>query len=51
MQVLFAAMLINTLHAALENRKVTFKRVSMDLATAIFAGAVIDIFVARKIVG
>jgi hypothetical protein len=41
-QMLFAAMLIDALHAAFENRIVTFNCVGVDDPTHIFADAVID---------
>jgi len=49
MQMTFAAMLINALHAPFENREVALKRVGVNLATPVLARAVINIFVARKI--
>jgi hypothetical protein len=48
MQMLLGAMLIDALHAALEDREAAFNRVGMNAATAIFASAVVDGAVAQK---
>jgi hypothetical protein len=48
-QMTFAAMLIYAFHAALENREVALKRIGVNLATAIFARTMIDIFMASKV--
>ena len=42
MQMALAAMLIDALHAALEDRKVAFNGVGVDDPTHVFANAVID---------
>ena len=42
MQMLFAAMLVDTLHAALENRIAAFNGVGVDDPTHVFSDAVID---------
>ena len=42
MQMVLAAMLIDALHAALEDRKVAFNGVGMDDPTHVFADAVVD---------
>src|SRR5580693_10292658 len=47
--MLFGAMLIGAFHAAFENAVIAFKRVGVNIATAIFASAMIDIFMARKV--
>jgi hypothetical protein len=49
MQMAFVAMLINAFHAAFEDAVEALKRVGVNLATTIFAGAMIDVFVAHKI--
>ena len=55
-KVLFAAMLIDALHAALENRIIAFDGIGVDDATHIFVSRMVDglmhpIFVAKLIVG
>ena len=42
--MLFAAMLINAFHAALEDRKEALDRVGVDFAARIFASGVLDSF-------
>ena len=49
MQMLLAAMLIDAFHATLEDAVEPLKGIGVNLTTAVFASAVIDIFVARKI--
>lgn len=49
MKVLLTAVLINALHATLEDAVVAFKRIGVNIAATIFAHAVIDVFVAREI--
>ena len=44
MQMLLFAVLINAPHTALENREIAFRRVGVNLAAAILASAVINIF-------
>lgn len=44
-QMLLAAMLVHALHAALEGREEAFDRVRMDVAPAVFLGAVVDCLV------
>lgn len=48
-QMGFAAMLINTLHAAFENREITFNRVGMDEAPCVFFLSMIDAFMAGEL--
>ncbi len=48
MQVVFLTMLINTLHAALENTKEAFDGVGRDFPTCIFFHGVINLIVAFK---
>jgi hypothetical protein len=53
-QVLLGAMLIDALHAALEDRKVSFRRIGVNglavLITDILANAVFDRLVIRNVV-
>ncbi len=44
----FAAMLVDALHAAFKDAVEALKGIGVNLATAIFASTVIDVFVARK---
>ena len=48
-QVAFAAMLINALHATLEDAIEALDGVCVDVAAPVFASAVIDEFMARKL--
>lgn len=50
MQVLLRAMLVNSLHAALENAVEAFDSVSMHLAAPIFTGAVVNTIMVRKVI-
>ena len=49
MQVLLAAMLIDALHAALEETEIAFDRVGRYIATGIFLDGVFDRFVGGKV--
>src|SRR5262245_33091044 len=48
-KVLLAAMLVDALHAALEDREITLDRVRGDGAAHVFLGGVVDRFVASEI--
>ena len=48
MQMLFHAMLVDALHAALEDRKEVFDRIGMNVATDVLAGRVLHALMIGK---
>lgn len=50
MQISLAAMLINALHAALEDAVVAFHSVRVDRASYVFIGLVADTLMAREVI-
>ena len=47
--MLLSAVLIDTLHAPLEDRKIAFKRVRMDIIANVFLGGMLDGLVTFKV--